>query len=73
MRSKSIRKHLKSIVVFACRDVRNTVLRAQIFINYYIMFRSQQELNNDVPHYIFDHNFGVLSVSWLMQRELQPA
>lgn len=48
---------LKPIIISACRDVRNIVFRAQIFTNYYITLRSQQELNNDIPHCIFRQQF----------------
>ncbi|ORE12602.1 hypothetical protein BCV71DRAFT_280612, partial [Rhizopus microsporus] len=48
---------LKPIIISACRDVRNIVFRAQIFVNYYITLRSQQELDNDIPHCIFRQQF----------------
>ena len=48
---------LKPIIISACRDVRNIVFRAQIFVNYYITLRSQQELDNDIPHCIFQQQF----------------
>ncbi|ORE09939.1 hypothetical protein BCV72DRAFT_317497, partial [Rhizopus microsporus var. microsporus] len=48
---------LKPIIASACRNVRNIVFRTQIFVNYYITLRSQQEFNNDIPHCIFRQQF----------------
>ncbi|PHZ16683.1 uncharacterized protein RHIMIDRAFT_266661 [Rhizopus microsporus ATCC 52813] len=48
---------MKPITISACRDVRNIVFRAQVFVNYYTTLRSQQELNNDIPHCIFRQQF----------------
>ncbi|CEG83563.1 hypothetical protein RMATCC62417_17464 [Rhizopus microsporus] len=49
--------HLPENFLWIIVDVRNTLFRAQVFVNYYITLYSQQELNNDIPHCIFRQQF----------------
>ncbi|KAI7904277.1 uncharacterized protein BX663DRAFT_431850, partial [Cokeromyces recurvatus] len=48
---------LKPVIIPACRDVRDIIFRAQIFVNYYVTLQSQQIEENDISHCIFQRNY----------------
>ncbi|GAA5794871.1 hypothetical protein HPULCUR_000219 [Helicostylum pulchrum] len=48
---------LKAFAISSSRDVREIVFRAQLFVNYYIVRRSNQQENNDLPRCIFRQQF----------------
>ncbi|KAI9275007.1 hypothetical protein EDC94DRAFT_509409, partial [Helicostylum pulchrum] len=48
---------LKAFAISSSRDVREIVFRAQLFVNYYIARRSNQQENNDLPRCIFRQQF----------------
>ncbi|EIE76767.1 hypothetical protein RO3G_01471 [Rhizopus delemar RA 99-880] len=57
---------LKSKIVSACEDVRNIVLRSQLFVNFYIP--SLVRLDSPIPHKIYEQNFWY-SISQLIRNQ----
>jgi hypothetical protein len=57
---------LKSKIVSACEDVRNIVVRSQLFVNFYIL--SLTRLDSPIPHKIYEQNFWY-SISQLIRNQ----